>query len=103
MAKHFIETEFDDSELRREITKYQTIDDLVQAVTAAKDKYEFKKTSKTWRSLSSFSARVKYYGAVMDVLAQHHPEYVSLAWGTLKFLFTVRLPLPNFLRLNMVG
>ena len=33
--------------------------------------------------------RVQYYGNVMDVLVQHHPEYVSLAWGTMKFFFVV--------------
>lgn len=25
--------------------------------------------------------------AIFDTFAQHHPEYVSLAWGALKFLF----------------
>ena len=30
-----------------------------------------------------------YYGQIMDMLAQHHPEYVSLGWGTFKFLFVV--------------
>lgn len=29
--------------------------------------------------------------AIFDVYAQHHPEYVSLAWGTMKFLFIVSL------------
>ena len=34
----------------------------------------------------------------MDVLVQHHPEYVALAWGTFKFLFTVcrRVTIPLF-------
>ncbi|KAH7125898.1 hypothetical protein EDB81DRAFT_201955 [Dactylonectria macrodidyma] len=27
-----------------------------------------------------------FYGQILDVIAQHHPEYVSLAWGTIKFL-----------------
>jgi len=27
----------------------------------------------------------------MDVLVQHHPEYVSLAWGAMKFIFGVRI------------
>ena len=25
----------------------------------------------------------------MDVLVQHHPEYVSLAWGAMKLVFGV--------------
>ncbi|EJT75559.1 hypothetical protein GGTG_05492 [Gaeumannomyces tritici R3-111a-1] len=28
-----------------------------------------------------------YYGAIFDMFSSHHPEYVSLAWGTMKFLF----------------
>lgn len=27
----------------------------------------------------------------MDVLVQQSPEYVSLAWGAMKFLFTVSI------------
>ena len=30
-----------------------------------------------------------YYGKVLDMLAQHHPEYVALAWGTVKLVLTV--------------
>jgi hypothetical protein len=26
------------------------------------------------------------YGQVLDVLSQHHPEYVALVWGVLKFV-----------------
>ena len=33
-----------------------------------------------------------YYGNIFDVLVQHHPEYVSLAWGTFKLLFVVSIP-----------
>ena len=32
-----------------------------------------------------------YYGNIFDVFAQHHPEYVALAWGAMKFLFVVSL------------
>jgi hypothetical protein len=39
--------------------------------------------------LSKFSSRICYYGQIFDVLVQHHPEYVSLAWGAMKFLFVV--------------
>jgi len=41
-----------------------------------------------------------YYGKIMDTLAQHHPEYVALVWGAMKFvlivgyaLFKLALPL----------
>jgi len=35
------------------------------------------------------SKRISYYGNVMDALVQQHPEYVSLAWGTMKLVFGV--------------
>ncbi|OJD32560.1 nacht domain protein [Diplodia corticola] len=38
--------------------------------------------------LHSFSIRIAHYERVLDALAQHHPEYVSLAWGALKLVFT---------------
>ncbi|SPO04286.1 uncharacterized protein DNG_06969 [Cephalotrichum gorgonifer] len=32
------------------------------------------------------STRILHYGRVLDVLSQHHPEYVSLVWGAVKFV-----------------
>jgi hypothetical protein len=46
--------------------------------------------SKARKWLHYVASRIHYYGNVMDVLVQHHPEYVSLAWGAMKFLFVVR-------------
>ena len=40
--------------------------------------------------LSKLSTRISYYGNIMDVLVQHHPQYAALAWGAMKFLFVVR-------------
>ncbi|PVH93721.1 hypothetical protein DM02DRAFT_732948 [Periconia macrospinosa] len=37
--------------------------------------------------LANLSETITHYGNIFDVLAQHHPEYVSLAWGTFKLLF----------------
>lgn len=39
--------------------------------------------------MRKISAWIMFYGQVLDVLAQHHPEYVSLAWGAAKFLLLV--------------
>jgi hypothetical protein len=39
------------------------------------------------RRISSF---IVIYGQVLDTLSQHHPEYVALAWGALKFVLMVR-------------
>ena len=64
----------------------------MKIVNEAKDEYDRKRhTAKAWRWLSAFSSRFMYYGAVLDTLAQHHPEYVSLAWGAIKFIFMVNL------------
>lgn len=38
--------------------------------------------------LHRFSAVVLHYGKVLDMLSQQHPEYVSLVWGSVKFLLT---------------
>ncbi|KAH8586200.1 hypothetical protein B0O99DRAFT_748479 [Bisporella sp. PMI_857] len=46
------------------------------------------KDSKARRWLKSFSQRVRLYADVLDVFVQHHPEYVALVWGAMKFLFT---------------
>ncbi|THY17604.1 hypothetical protein D6D01_07455 [Aureobasidium pullulans] len=43
-------------------------------------------TTSKWIRLNSISSRIVYYGTVLDVLSQHHPEYVSLAWGAVKFV-----------------
>jgi len=52
-------------------------------------RYQSQKESKVCLWLERISNRVVHYGAILDVFVQHHPEYVSLVWGTFKFLFTV--------------
>ncbi|OHE99000.1 hypothetical protein CORC01_05690 [Colletotrichum orchidophilum] len=39
--------------------------------------------------LQQFCKSTLHYAAVMDALAQHHPEWVSLAWGTMKLLLMI--------------
>ncbi|WQF76109.1 hypothetical protein CDEST_01123 [Colletotrichum destructivum] len=90
--------------LRNELTtdEYQTIwlrnqtsmQDAQDAVANALKEYQAKtKGSRVRTWLASCSSRVMYYGAIFDTFSQHHPEYVSLAWGTLKFLFIVSRPI----------
>jgi hypothetical protein len=56
----------------------------------AKLKYDSeRRSSKARKWLDSLSQRIHFYSGVLDVIAQHHPEYVALAWGTVKFLLTV--------------
>jgi len=65
--------------------------DVKAAADDAQKAYEARsRKSKAQLHLAAFSSRVMYYGVIMDTLSQHHPEYVSLAWGAVKFLFVVR-------------
>ncbi|KAL8741988.1 MAG: hypothetical protein Q9190_005469 [Brigantiaea leucoxantha] len=43
--------------------------------------------AKTQLWLVGLSEKLVHYGNIFDVMVQHHPEYVSLAWGTFKLLF----------------
>ena len=77
--------------------------DTLAAVEVAKAAYEKRsRKGKPREWLLAFSSRVMHYKSVMDTLAQHHPEYVSLVWGAMKFLFVVSSSLsppsarPNF-------
>ena len=51
--------------------------------------YESRPESKARKWLVALSERIAFYGTIFDVLVQHHPEYVALAWGTFKFIFQV--------------
>lgn len=68
------------------------IEDVLETVTEAQLKYAQRtEGSKVRKWLGGLSTRITYYGQIIDVLSQHHPEYVSLAWGTMKFLFVVSM------------
>jgi len=72
------------------ISDRASMKDVLQAVSDVRDKYNAKRTSKAWKWLTQLSARVNYYGSILDVLVQHHPEYAALVWGAMKVLFVVR-------------
>jgi hypothetical protein len=55
-----------------------------------------KQTSKARKWLGIFSSKIMFYASILDVLVQHHPEYVSLAWGAMRFLFAVSCPFTDF-------
>lgn len=89
-----LKTEIKDRDLAHQwINSPVTMGDISAIVSNAQKRYEKKSESKKriMRCLTSLSSRITYYGKVFDVLAQHHPEYVSLAWGTMKFVFIVSL------------
>ncbi|KAF2195728.1 hypothetical protein K469DRAFT_17491 [Zopfia rhizophila CBS 207.26] len=89
-ARVLIETELKGSKEARAIISGQghTIDDVRAIVEQAKRHYDAKSQDRTkvLKYLEECSIRITYYGSVLDVLAQHHAEYVALAWGALKFI-----------------
>jgi hypothetical protein len=74
------------------LKKNHTIADVQEEIKLAQEKYNQRSQSRVRKWLARFSSGVLYYGRILDVLVQHHPEYVSLAWGTTKLLFVVSSP-----------
>jgi hypothetical protein len=66
-----------------------SLQDLENVVKVAQKDYGSSRNKKAKKWLERFSSRLMYYGNIFDILAQHHPEYVALAWGAMKFLFVV--------------
>ncbi|CAI7619089.1 unnamed protein product [Penicillium pancosmium] len=65
-----------------------SLEDILVVVESARLHYDKDQSgSKLRRYMEQISERIHYYGNIMDVLVQHHPEYVSLAWGIMKLLF----------------
>lgn len=89
----FKETLTKDPEKRRladEFLTTSTLGDVLNIVLDAKKRYNGAASpSRVREGLNAFSQRLLYYGNIMDVLVQHHPEYVSFAWGAMKFMFGV--------------
>ncbi|TVY62921.1 hypothetical protein LSUE1_G006129 [Lachnellula suecica] len=74
----------------RELLAYHSttsMDSLLLILASAKKKYEDKPACKARKWLGVLSSKVIHYGTVLDVLVQQYPQYVSLAWGAMKFLF----------------
>lgn len=78
--------------MRGFLAGYTSIVDVQNTVEKAKRGYEAKgqKRRTVLRWLSNLSLGIRYYSQALDMLAQHHPEYVALAWGAMKFVLTVR-------------
>jgi hypothetical protein len=74
------------------VSSASSIEDVQQAVADLLAKYESKsESSKTRKWLQKASEMISHYGTILDVFVQHHPEYVSLVWGTMKLLFIVSI------------
>ncbi|KAF2188503.1 hypothetical protein K469DRAFT_703077 [Zopfia rhizophila CBS 207.26] len=92
-AKELFSKELTEDECKRVwIKDKSSMRDVQAAVLQAQAEYERKnKRPKLQIWLARCSSRIIYYGNIMNVLAQHHPEYVALAWGAMKFLFVAVL------------
>lgn len=66
------------------------ISEVYRAVSHAQQIHKGKKRSKAAKWLTRLSERICIYGSALDMLAQHHPEYLALAWGSIKFVVIVR-------------
>ncbi|KAF2195112.1 hypothetical protein K469DRAFT_3844 [Zopfia rhizophila CBS 207.26] len=81
-----------DERKRESVDKATSMEDVLKTVAAAQTIYEnSKQDSKMRERLRRFTKVVHYYGNIMDMLVQHHPEYVALAWGSMKFLLVTFL------------
>jgi acetyl-CoA carboxylase carboxyltransferase component len=78
-------------------SSHADVEEFLDAAQEAKRTYDdasiHHSETRVW--LEKCSSRVMYYGKVFDTLAQHHPEYVALAWGAVKLVLIVSQP-PSF-------
>ncbi|RGP66303.1 hypothetical protein FSPOR_6681 [Fusarium sporotrichioides] len=66
---------------------FSSIKDIEALVRDSFAKYsDEKRFPKTRKWLQRITSKIHHYGNIMDVLVQHHPEYVSLAWGAMKLV-----------------
>jgi hypothetical protein len=95
-GREIFKAELTEDEFKRTwVDSQPSIADVQVTVSQAAKLYSARSSSSTFKWITALSNRIVYYGALLDVLAQHHPEYVSLAWGAFKFLFIVGLKSPN--------
>ncbi|KAH8195786.1 hypothetical protein TruAng_010060 [Truncatella angustata] len=87
---YFLEHLGADGTARVLIEQNHSILDVLRVVNDARKRYHVKRNSKASKWLARVSEKVAHYGTVLDVFVQHHPEYVSLVWGTFKLLFSVK-------------
>lgn len=67
-----------------------SMDDILQTVDGARKDYEISRSNgKLKQKLTKFAGLLHHYGTIIEVFSQHHPEYVALAWGAMKFLLVV--------------
>ncbi|KAK8849097.1 hypothetical protein PGQ11_015577 [Apiospora arundinis] len=64
-----------------------TLSAVQSAVLEAQSTYfASRKSQKIRDRLGKLAALLSHYGNIIEVFAQHHPEYVALAWGAIRLL-----------------
>ncbi|KAF2972066.1 hypothetical protein GQX73_g1629 [Xylaria multiplex] len=69
------------------VDQWGTIEDVVCQIRIAETKYSSQQKGKAWKWVTKLAGKITVYSDVLTVIAQHHPEYVSLVWGAFKFVF----------------
>lgn len=67
------------------------MNDVCQVVDQAKRRYESgsDKNKKARKWVNALASSITYYGGVIDTVVQYDPAHAGLAWGALKFVFSV--------------
>ncbi|KAL9112820.1 MAG: hypothetical protein Q9227_002897 [Pyrenula ochraceoflavens] len=73
------------------LSNKDSLQDVEDALLEAKARYDSRTSSRARQQINRVSAGLMYYANIMDMLVQHHPEYVSLGWGTMKLTFVLVL------------
>lgn len=87
-AARFLERELGHSSTN--FTTMTTAEDIYAIVQEVQRQYGAKaEKKKVLKWLSRFSEKIMHYSGVLDMLSQHHPEYVALVWGSMKLVLMV--------------
>jgi len=78
------------SPIRNDTLDRTTIRDVQEVIVEIKALWESENRPKEEKLLTLLISRTIYLSNTMDVIIQGHPEYVGLAWGSLKVLILVR-------------
>ncbi|KAF2231974.1 hypothetical protein EV356DRAFT_518019 [Viridothelium virens] len=79
------------SDKKKWLSEKSTLHDVENVLLVAKERYDVRTNSRARKYINQVSAGIMYYANIMDMLVQHHPEYVSLGWGTMKLIFVLVL------------
>lgn len=88
--KQFPENDQRAENIRRVLKDATSLRDIQEVVAKSMHAYQARaKSQKTIKWLQKTTDNIMNYSNVFKVFVPQHPEYASLAWGAMKFLFTV--------------